>query len=233
MKVAVTLILALALVCIAAPPTYADPVRQVLQGTEVHLTLLTPVSTSISREGDPFVAVLAQPVVFDSRILLPAGTRVNGVVGVMQQPKSFSVFRGQAYMTLTFKTIEVDSRLIPVHMSIVAIGQPRVDSYSKPRKDMKITEGEVLEEKHDFKGDAVGVAVGGGAGTLVGAIFSNVGRGIGLGFVGGAAYVVARKGKEVDLPTNSGILARMDNTVNLPVIAAQNAPDSAESSGSQ
>ncbi|HXX15102.1 MAG TPA: hypothetical protein VEJ47_09395 [Candidatus Eremiobacteraceae bacterium] len=233
MKVAVTLILALALVCIAAPSTYADPVRQVLQGTEIHLTLLTPVSTSISREGDPFVAVLAQPVVFDSRILLPAGTRVNGVVGVMQKPKAFSVFRGQAYMTLTFKTIELDSRLIPVHMSILAIGQPRVDSYSKPRKDMKVTEGEVLQEKHDFKGDAVGVAVGGGAGTLVGAIFSNLGRGIGLGFVGGAAYVVARKGKEVDLPMNSGILARMDNSVNLPAIAAENGSGAAESSGSQ
>ena len=233
MKVAVTLILALALVCIAAPSTYADPVRQVLQGTEIHLTLLTPVSTSISREGDPFVAVLAQPVVFDSRILLPAGTRVNGVVGVMQKPKAFSVFRGQAYMTLTFKTIELDSRLIPVHMSILAIGQPRVDSYSKPRKDMKVTEGEVLQEKHDFQGDAVGVAVGGGAGTLVGAIFSNLGRGIGLGFVGGAAYVVARKGKEVDLPMNSGILARMDNSVNLPAIAAEKGSGAAESSGSQ
>lgn len=233
MKVAVTLILALALVCLASPRTYADPVRQVLQGTEIHLTLLTPVSTSVSREGDPFVAVLAQPVVFDSRILLPAGTRVNGVVGVMQKPKAFSVFRGQAYMTLTFKTIEVDSRLIPIRMSILAIGQPRVDSYSKPRKDMKITEGEVLEEKHDFKGDAVGVAVGAGTGSLVGAIFSNLGRGVGLGFVGGAAYVVARKGKEVDLPTNSGILARMDNTVNLPAIAAENAPDSTESSASK
>jgi len=233
MKAAVTLILALTLVCTAAPPTYADPVRQVLQGTEIHLTLLTPVSTSISREGDPFVAVLAQPVVFDSRILLPAGTRVNGVVGVMQKPKAFSVFRGQAYMTLTFKTIELDSRLIPVHMSILAIGQPRVDSYSKPRKDMKVTEGEVLQEKHDFQGDAVGVAVGGGAGTLVGAIFSNLGRGIGLGFVGGAAYVVARKGKEVDLPMNSGILARMDNSVNLPAIAAENGSGTAESSGSQ
>ncbi|MGB7438267.1 MAG: hypothetical protein WBW49_22840, partial [Candidatus Acidiferrum sp.] len=175
MKVVLSLILALVLVCAAAPPTYADPVRQVLQGTEIHLTLLTPISTSNSKEGDPFVAVLAQPVVLDSRILLPAGTRVNGVVGLAQKAKNFSAFRGQAYMTLTFKTIEVDSRLVPVQMSILAIGQPRVDSYSKPRKDMKIVEGEVLQEKHDFKGDAIGVAVGGGTGSLVGAIFSNLG----------------------------------------------------------
>lgn len=222
MKVVLTLVLALMLVCIAAPPTYAAPTRQVLQGTEIHLTLLTPINSAVSREGDPFVAVLARPVVFDSRILLPAGTKINGVVGITQGAKAFSMFRGQAYMTLNFKTIEVDNRLIPVEMSILAIGQPRIDSYSKPRKDMKITEGEVLQEKHDIKGDVLGVAVGAGTGTMLGAVFSNLGRGIGLGFVGGAAYVVARKGKNVDLPANSGILARMDNTIDVPLLAAGN-----------
>jgi hypothetical protein len=230
MKVVATLVLALVLVCVAAPPTYAAPTRQVLQGTEIHLTLLTPINSNVSREGDPFVAVLARPVVLDSRILLPAGTRVNGVIGITQKAKMFSMFRGQAYMTLNFKTIEVDSRLIPVQMSIVAIGQPRVDSYSKPRKDMKITEGEVLQEKHDIKGDALGVAVGAGTGTMIGAVFSNVARGVGLGFAAGAAYVVARKGKEVDLPANSGMLTRMDNTIDLPLLAAGNdAPDTSNS----
>ncbi len=221
MKVAVSLVLALVLVCMAAPPTYAEP-RQVLQGTEVHLTLLTPLSSSHSKAGDPFTAVLAQPVAFDSRIILPAGTRVNGVVGAIQKPKAFSVFRGQAYLSLIFKNIELDSRLIPVQMSILAIGQPRIDSYSKQRKDMKITEGEVLEAKHDYKGDVVGMAVGGGGGSVVGLMFSNLSRGLGIGFAAGAVYVVARKGKEIDLPANSGILARMDSTISLPFIAASN-----------
>jgi hypothetical protein len=232
MKVVVSLILALVLVCTATPPTYAEP-RQVLQGTEIHLTLLTPISSSHSKEGDPFVAVLAQPVALDSLILLPAGTRVNGVVGTIQKAKAFSIFRGNAYMNLTFKSVEVDSRLIPVQMSILAIGEPRVDSYSKPRKDMKITEGEVVEEKHDYKGDAIGMAVGGGGGSVVGLIFSNVTRGLGIGFAAGAVYVVARKGKEIDLPANSGILTRIDGTINLPVVAANNVPAATENSNSQ
>jgi hypothetical protein len=234
MKVALSLVLALALICTAAPPTYAAPEpRQVIQGTEIHLTLLTPVNSSTSKEGDPFVAVLAQPVALDSRIILPAGTKVNGVIGTIQKAKMFSMFKGQAYMSLEFKTIEVDSRLIPIQMSILAVGQPRVDNYSKPRKDMKITEGEVLEEKHDFKGDAIGMAVGGGGGSLIGLIFSNVGRGLGLGFAGGAIYVVARKGKEVDLPANSGMLTRLDNTINVPFIAASNPPATDTAAGSQ
>jgi len=232
MKVVLSLVLAFVLVCTAAPPSYAEP-RQVRQGTEIHLTLITPISSSHSKEGDPFVAVLAQPVAFDSRIILPAGTRVNGVIGTIQKAKNFSIFRGQAYMNLTFKTVEVDSRLIPVQMSILAIGQPRVDSYSKPRKDMKITEGEVLEEKHDYKGDAIGMAVGGGGGSLVGLIFSNVGRGLGIGFAAGAAYVVARKGKEIDLPANSGMLTRMDNTISVPFVAASNVSEGAGNTSSQ
>jgi hypothetical protein len=232
MKVVISFILALALVCSATPPTYAAP-RQVLQGTEIHLTLLTPISSSHSKEGDPFVAVLAQPVALDSLILLPAGTRVNGVIGTIQKAKAFSIFRGNAYMNLTFKNVEVDSRLIPIQMSILAIGEPRVDSYSKPRKDMKITEGEVVEEKHDYKGDALAVAVGGGGGSVVGAIFSNVTRGLGIGFAAGAVYVVARKGKEIDLPANSGLLTRMDSTVNLPVVEASAAPAATESANPQ
>jgi hypothetical protein len=232
MKVVASFILVLALVCTATPLTYAEP-RQVLQGTEIHLTLLTPISSSHSREGDPFIAVLAQPVALDSLILLPAGTRVNGVIGTIQKAKAFSIFRGQAYMNLAFKTIEIDSRLVPVQMSILAVGEPRVDSYSKPRKDMKITEGEVLEEKHDYKGDAIGMAAGGGGGSLVGLIFSNVGRGLGIGFAAGAVYVVARKGKEIDLPANSGMLTRMDSTINVPMIAASNAPAATDSSNPQ
>lgn len=221
MKVAISLILTLALVSTAAPLAVAEP-RQLVQGTEIHLTLLTPISSDHSREGDPFVAVLAQPVAFESRILLPAGTRVNGTIGTIQKAKAFSVFRGQAYLNLTFKTIEVDSRLIPVQMSILAIGEPRIDSYSKPRKDMKIAEGEVLEAKHDYKGDLIGLAVGGGGGSLVGLIFSNVARGMGIGFAAGAVYIVARKGKEIDLRANSGMLVRMDSTVNVPMFAADN-----------
>jgi hypothetical protein len=221
MKLAVSLLLVLTLVFSAVLPTYAEP-RQVIQGTEIHLTLLTPVSSSASHDGDPFIAVLAQPVSFDSRIILPAGTRFHGVVGTIQKSKNFSMFRGQAFMSLTFKSIELDSRLIPVQMSLIAIGKPRVDSYSQPRRDVKITEGEVVQEKHDYKGDALGMVIGGGGGSLVGVLFSNVTRGLGIGLAAGAVYVVARKGKEVDMPAQTGLLARLDSTVTVPYISAAN-----------
>jgi hypothetical protein len=71
----------------------------------------------------------------------------------------------------------------------------------------------VVEQKHDYKGDVIGATVGTGGGTLIGAVFSYVVRGFGIGLAGRAAYIVARKGKEVDIPAKSTMLVRMDNTV--------------------
>jgi hypothetical protein len=222
MKIVVSLLLVVALLCSLAPPIYAEP-RQVRQGTEIHLTLLDAINTATAQEGDPFVAVLSQPVIVDSLIVLPAGTRVHGVVSTIQKAKNFSLFRGQAYLSVSFKTIEIDSRLVPVQMSILGIGQPRVEGYSRERHDVKIMEGEILQEKHDVKGDVIGMAVGGGGGSLIGLIAGNVARGFGIGLAGGAVYIASRKGKEINMPPQSGMLVRIDDTVMVPSIAASNA----------
>jgi hypothetical protein len=211
-----------ALMCVAVPSVNAEP-QQVMQGTQVHLTLLNGVSTGVAREGDAIVAVVAEPVFLGNQLLIPAGTRVNGVIGTVERARHFSMFRGQAYMNLTFRTMEVDSRLISVQMSIVSIEQPHGETDAKRRKDVKVDEGQVIEEKHDVKGDVLAATIGTGGGTLVGAVFSHVVRGFGFGLAGSAAYVVARKGKEVDLPAQTGMVVRMDNTVNVPFIAANSA----------
>ena len=222
MKTVLSFLLAAALICSAAPSSYAEP-RQVIQGTQVHLTLLSGISSAVSKDGDPFVAIVAEPVYLGTLLLLPAGTRVNGIVGTVEKARHFSLFRGQAYMNLTFRSIEVDSRLIPVQMSIITIEQPRGQSEGKRRKDVKVEEGQVVQEKHDVKGDIVGATIGTGGGTLVGAVFSHVVRGFGFGLAGSAVYIVARKGKDLDLPAQTGMLVRMDNTITVPVASAASA----------
>jgi len=222
MKIALSFLLVAALACAAASSSYAEP-RQVIQGTQVHLTLLSGISSAVAKDGDPFVAVVAEPVYLGNQLLLPAGTRVNGIIGTVEKARRFSIFRGQAYMNLTFRSIEVDSRLIPVQMSIITIEQPRGQAEGKRRKDLKVDEGQVVQEKHDIKGDLVGATIGTGGGTLVGAVFSHVARGFGLGLAGSAAYIVARKGKDLELPAQTGMLIRMDNTITVPVTSASNA----------
>jgi hypothetical protein len=221
MKTFLSLLLVAVLFCAAAPASYAEP-HQLLQGMQVHLTLLNTISTAASRDGDPFVAVVAEPVYLGNQLLVPAGTRVNGIIGTVEKARHFSVFRGQAYMNLTFRSIEIDSRLIPIQMSIIAIEQPHGQAEGKRRKDVKVEEGQVVQEKHDIKGDLVGGAIGTGGGTLIGAAFSHVIAGLGIGLAGSAAYIVERKGKEVVLPAQTGMLVRMDNTITVPVTSASN-----------
>jgi hypothetical protein len=62
----------------------------------------------------------------------------------------------------------------------------------------------------------------------VGLIFSNVARGFGFGIAGSAVYIVARKGKEVNLPAGTGMLVTIDDTVTLPGTVT---PDPAAPSG--
>jgi hypothetical protein len=219
MKIFISVVLALALLCTAAPPTFAEP-HQVMQGTQIHLTLINGISSAVAREGDPIVAVVADPVFLGNQLLIPAGTRVNGIIGTIQKAKNFSLFRGQAYMNVTFKTMEVDSRLIPIQLSILGLQQPPMGDEVKRRKDIKITEGEVIQQKHDYKGDAIGMAIGGGGGSVVGLIFGTVTRGFGIGMAAGAVYVVARKGKEVEMPAQTGFLVRTDNPVTIPSFSA-------------
>jgi hypothetical protein len=40
--------------------------------------------------------------------------------------------------------------------------------------------GQVVKEKHEYKGDVIGATIGTGGGTLIGAVFSHV-RGFGIG----------------------------------------------------
>ena len=218
MKAVRILLVSLLAVSLAAPAILAQP-RQLLQGTQIHLQLLTDISTDAARDGDPFMAVVTEPVAIGDQLVLPAGTRVNGIITTINKARRFSIFRGEAYLNLSFRSVEVDSRLIPVQMSLLAIEKPSREGEGRKRKDVKITEGQVVEEKHDIKGDVVAGTIGTGGGTLIGAVFSHAARGFGLGLAGSAVYVVARKGKEVDLPAKTGMLIRMDSTITVPSVA--------------
>ncbi|HEV7511265.1 MAG TPA: hypothetical protein VGO27_06180 [Candidatus Acidoferrum sp.] len=215
MKRLLSAVLAGALLFTAAPASYPEP-QKVAAGTEVRLHIINEMGTAASRNGDAFVAVVSEPVFAGNTLLIPAGTRVHGTIGTVEPARRFSIFRGQAYMDLTFRSLEIDSRLIPVHMSILDVVRPGGDREAPRRHDLRIDEGQIIEQKHDYRGDVLGGSIGAGGGALVGLIFSNVARGFGIGLAGSAVYIVARKGKEVNLPAGTGMLVSIDNAVTLP-----------------
>jgi hypothetical protein len=220
MKKVVSTLAVLCLALLAALPAHSQNLNQLLQGSQIHLTLQNSLTTKAAHAGDPFTAIITDPVFVNSQLVIPAGTKISGVVGAVIHTKWIAMFRGQAAMNLTFKTIEIDHRDVPIQMSILAIQSPQMQGTAKNRKDVKVDEGEVIQEKNDIREDILIVAVGTSGGSVVGAVFSHVMRGFAFGMAGSAAYVVARKGKDVDLPPQTGLLVRLDNTLTLPTVTA-------------
>jgi hypothetical protein len=219
MKSLLSAVLAGALLFTTAPVSYSEPRPEPLKvapGTEVRLHIVGTIGTAASRNGDAFVAVLSEPVFVGNTLLIPAGTRVHGTIGTVAPARRFSVFRGQAYMDLNFRSLEIDSRLIPVHMSIIEILRQGTDRDAPRRHDVKIDEGQIVEQRHDYRGDVLGGSISSSGGALIGLIAGNVARGFGFGLIGSAAYIVARKGKEVNLPDGTGMLVSIDDAVTLP-----------------
>ena len=195
-------------------PAYGKPTIQVMRGTEIRLVLLNGLSTNVNQDGDPFEAMIASPVFLGNQLLLPAGTHVRGVVARVYHPKRFNLIRGQAAMVLEFKSIDLAGIQIPCQMSILTI--EKSGQNPRRRKDVSTQEGSIVQERPDIKGDIETAALATGGGSLVGAIFSHVARGLALGVAGGAAYVLIRKGKNVSLPAHTAMNVRLDTTITFP-----------------
>jgi hypothetical protein len=196
--------------------------NQVQPGTQVRLTLLNGLTTSVAHDGDPFTAIVAEPVFLGNQLVLPAGAKIHGTVTSVTRPKFFSMFRGGASMNLVFNSVEVESRIFPAQMSILSIySGGMVDG--KQRKDVRTVEGVVIQERRDIKGDITDVGLGTAAGTAAGVLFGSIVRGSVIGLIGGTAYIVAKKGKDVELPAQTGMLVRLDSTISLPSTLLHNA----------
>jgi hypothetical protein len=221
MKRSLVLGVAVSLFLLAASPAQSQN-NQLLQGTQLRLVLLNGLSSSVARGGDPFIATVAEPVYMGGQLVLPAGARINGEVSQVDRAKRFGLLRGQAALYLKFKSIEIDRREIPAPMSIISINE--TSNNGRARKDLRTEEGTIVEAKRDVKGSLTTVALGGGGGTVIGAVFSHAIRGLTIGLIGGTSYVMIKKGKEVELPAQTGILVRLDATITLPATAQGGAP---------
>lgn len=216
MKRFITIGAVVSLLLVLTPAVHSQS-NQLMQGTQLRLVLLSGLSTSVARDGDPFTATVAEPVYLGGQLILPAGAKVYGTVANIERPRRFSMFRGGASMNLLFRSIEIDGRELPARMSIISIYKPSADG-GRARKDVHAVEGVAVEEGRDIKGDIVDAALGTGGGTLVGAVFSHVVRGFAFGLIGSSAYVVAKKGKDVELPAQTAFLVRLDSSVALPAV---------------
>lgn len=219
MKRSVLFLSALAAACaIAAPPVRSQDLNTVQKGTEIRLKLQSDLSTKTAHAGERFTATVVQPVYVDNQLVIPAGTTINGMVGAVVGTRHFALFHGQAAISLDLRNIQAAGRDIPIQTTILRVEKPFDRYEGRKRGDVKVDEGEVIEAKEDLKGNLLaGVGIT-GAGGVIGAIITHVGPGFAIGAIGGGAYVLTRKGKDVELPKETGLLIRLDSPLMLPAV---------------
>lgn len=159
-------------------------------GTQIPLALKQAISTKNAREGDPVYAETTFPFVLNDRILVPAGTYVQGRISRVQRAGRV---KGRAEILMHFTTL-----IYPSGYTVILPGSiqnmPGADKTS-----MKDEEGTVREDSQTgeklgaaakdagvggtagvmggLAGGAKGAEVGGASGAAVGALIGLFSRG--------------------------------------------------------
>ncbi len=203
----------------AAPPkpTTQDPHAVVIPaGSKVPLTLKQAISTKNAREGDPVYAETAFPFVTNERILIPAGTYIQGKISHTEKPGR-SKKRAELLIHFT-------SMIYPSGYTVMLPGSventPGADNHG-----VKDSEGTIQADKDTGKrleDAAKGAAVGGTVGSIGGAAaggFNGARYGGLAGLAGGVAWALLKHGPDVKLEVGTSI--EMEIQRDVPVDATR------------
>jgi len=69
-------------------------------------------------------------------------------------------------------------------MSIITVSKPSTEGEGSRRKDVTVTEGQLLQETHDIKGSIIAGTIGTGGSTVIGKLASHAAAGFGIGLAG-------------------------------------------------
>ena len=180
-----------------APAPAKEPVittmsMDVPAGTDLVLTLETPLSSETARADQPVRARVAKPVVISGMTAIPEGATVTGAV--VSAERSGRV-KGRASIVMRFNEV------------IVANTPYRITT-TRISRLAEATKGE----------DATKIGIATGVGTAIGAIAGGKkGAAIGAGVGGGAGTgaVLATRGKEVSLPAGATLRTEITETVRI------------------
>ncbi len=190
--------------------------RTIPQLTQLKLILKTLLSTRTTRVGDSFTAELAEPIVLVNKVVLPgsvppqggdsSAALITGVVTSLEQAKRFSQFGRKASMALRFDRIKYGSWEQPLAATVISVHDP-----VNQGKNITTTDEGTVKAKENVKGDLIKTGVGAAGGSLLGLIFGSVSKGLAIGLMGGAAAILATKGKNVELQPGTGLIIRLDH----------------------
>ena len=175
------------------------PATVIPAGTKVALALKQAISTKTAKEGDAVYAQTNFPVVLDERILIPAGTYVQGKIAHIQRGGHI---KGRAELLIHFTSLIYPSGytvMLPGAVENVPGAEHATTKGSEGKIQQDSETGKKMETVAKTAG--TGAAVGGlGTGTWKGA---GIGGGIGAGV--GAAIGLLSRGGDVRLEPGTSV----------------------------
>ena len=171
-------------------------------GTKIPLSLAQAISTKNAREGDAVYATTAFPFVVDNRMIIPAGSYIQGKISHVERAGHG---HGRAEILMHFTSIIYPSGYT------VMLGGSVENTPGADNKGVKDSEGTIQQDKETGKkvedaarNGAYGGAVGGIGGGLGGGL-SGARIGAGAGAVAGIAYALLKRGADVKLDVGTSI----------------------------
>ncbi len=168
-------------------------------GTQIPLILKQAISTKNAKPGDAVYAETNFPITINDRVVIPAGTYVQGRI---VEVKRAGRVKGKAQLLMHFTTL-----VFPTGYTAMLPGA--VDNMPGAEKThMKGDEGKVEQDSSKGK-DAATVAQTAGAGAMIGGLAGQDVKGVGIGGLAGAAaglgYALLTRGPDVQLPAGTSI----------------------------
>ncbi|MGO9084356.1 MAG: hypothetical protein ACLQBK_03950 [Candidatus Sulfotelmatobacter sp.] len=186
-----------------APGPPSDPNAAVIPaGAKIPLLLKQAISTKNAREGDAVYAETAFPFVLNERILVPAGTYIQGKIQ-HTEPAGRSKKRAEILIHFT-------SMIYPSGYTLMLPGSIE-NTPGADNKGVKDSEGTIQQDKDTGKrieDAAKGAAVGGTVGSIGGAAaggFNGARVGGLVGIAAGVAWALLKHGPELKLDVGTSL----------------------------
>src|SRR6266446_1296545 len=171
-------------------------------GTKIPLSLKQAISPKNAREGDAVYAETAFPFVVDNRVIIPAGSYIQGKIAHVERGGRL---KGRAEILMHFT-----SMIYPSGYTVMLPGSVE-NTPGADNKAVKDSEGTIQQDKDTGKKieeGAKGGVYGASGGALAGALSSGV-NGARVGAVAGAAigigWALLKRGSDVNLGVGTSI----------------------------
>ena len=184
------------------------PTLTIPAGTRIPLSLKQAISTKTAKDGDPVYAATAFPFVVNDRVVIPAGTYIQGKITRAQRGGHV---KGRAELLIHFTS------MIYPNGYTVMLGGSVENTPGAEKTSMKDKEGTIRQDSDAGK-KAKEAAGGAATGAVIGAVTGGgkgAGIGAGVGGVTGLAIGMLSRGADVRLEPGTSIEMEIQREVSV------------------